>query len=151
MMVRSFPKFHSHSEKQLAANCEMLAKWWIDRRLTALAVLAVCIGCSKGPELGEVTGKLTYNGQPVQYAAVEFHPITEGKHSIGYTDAQGEYTVQYTIQRAGALVGRHRIVIKMYPPEGVTSPPVPPKYKGGAEGEVEVTAGGNRFDIELAS
>lgn len=129
----------------------MFRKRFTDGRLWLSAILAFCIGCSKGPELGEVTGKLTYKGQPVQYAAVEFHPITPGKHSIGYTDAEGEYTVQYTLQREGALTGRHRILIKMYPPEGVKSPPVPPKYQGGEEGEVEITSGNNRFDIELAS
>jgi hypothetical protein len=116
-----------------------------------MAMLVSFCGCSKGPELGDVSGKLTYKGQPVRYAAVEFHPIGEGKHSIGYTDAQGEYRIQYTLQRDGALTGRHRILIKMYPPEGVKSPPVPPKYQGGADGEVEVTSGNNRFDIELTS
>jgi hypothetical protein len=124
---------------------------WMDWRICAATLLAALAGCSQGPALGQVTGKLTHNGQPVQYAAVEFHPVGEGKHSIGYTDAQGEYIVQYTLQREGALIGRHRILIKMYPPEGLKAPPVPPKYQGGAEGEVEVTSGDNRVDIELAS
>jgi hypothetical protein len=93
---------------------------------------------------------LTYKGQPVQYAAVEFHPVGEGKHSIGYTNAQGEYRVQYTLSQDGALVGRHRIQVKMYPPDGVSAPPVPAKYGRNPEAEVEVTSGSNRIDIELA-
>jgi hypothetical protein len=130
----------------------MKLKRQIDWRIWAVLLMATCCGCSQGPELGAVSGKLTYKGQPVQYAAVEFHPVDGGgKHSIGYTDADGEYVVKYTLQRDGALTGRHRILIKMYPPEGVKSPPVPSKYQGGEEGEVEVTSGGNRFDIELAS
>jgi hypothetical protein len=117
-----------------------------------LVIVAACCGCSKGPELGSVAGKLTFHGQPVQYAAVEFHPVAgEGKYSIGFTNSTGEYTVKYTIQRGGALIGRHRILIKMYPPDGVKTPPVPPKYQGQAEGEVEVTSGSNRFDLDLAT
>lgn len=122
----------------------------LDWRVWAGMLLSACCGCSEGPELAEVTGKLSYNGQPVQYAAVEFHPVGEGKHSIGYTDAQGEYFVQYTRKREGALIGRHKIVIKMYPPEGVQAPPVPPKYGTSSKTEVEVAQGSNRFDIELA-
>jgi hypothetical protein len=62
---------------------------------------------------------------------------------------QGEYMVRYTLKRDGALLGKHRILVKLYPPEGVKSPPVPPKYGRKAEVEVEVTSGNNRFDIEL--
>jgi hypothetical protein len=113
--------------------------------------LAALTGCRDGPELAEVTGKVTYNDQPVVGAVIDFRPVGEGKQSIGFTDEQGEYEMQYTLRRSGALLGRHKVSVRIYPPEGVKPIPVPKQYSSSDGVEVEVESGSNRFDIDLSS
>lgn len=115
------------------------------------ASLALFVGCADGPELANVTGKVTYNGKPVIGATIYFIPLDDGKQSIGYTDDDGQYELQYTLQRSGALIGRHRISIQIFPRKGIEPVPVPAKYGGSSEVQVDVVSGSNRFDIELAS
>lgn len=111
--------------------------------------LAVVCGCGKDASLAEVTGKVTYDGKPVAHAAVEFRPLGDGKQSIGYSDEDGNYELQYTLSQIGALIGRHKIVVRIYPPEGQEPVPVPDKYGSKSSAEFEVKPGSNRFDIEL--
>ena len=121
-------------------------------RLLLIAVgVVACAGCSRGPALGKVSGKLTYKGQPVKYAAVEFNPIGVGKGSLGWTDEQGEYNADYTLSRQGALLGKHRVTVRVYPAEGEEPIPVPAKYGAQSEFVFEVQRGRNRLDIELNS
>ena len=113
--------------------------------------MVACGGCARGPALGNVSGKLTYQGQPVKFAAIEFNPIGDGKGSLGWTDEQGEYTAQYTLNRKGALLGEHRVTVRVYPGEGEEPIPVPEKYGAQSKYMFEVQRGSNRLDIELAS
>jgi hypothetical protein len=41
----------------------------------SLAVAAVLAGCGGGPEIGDVTGTVRVNGQPLPYAYVVFQPV----------------------------------------------------------------------------
>jgi hypothetical protein len=113
-------------------------------------LLATCVGCSKGLPLAEVTGRVTYQGKPVAYAAVEFHPITNEKSSLGWTDEEGFYTLQYTLSQPGALVGRHKVGVRTYPQEGEQPVPVPAKYGNNSQFEFEVKDGENQLNIELS-
>ncbi|MEM8678744.1 MAG: hypothetical protein AAGF97_05220 [Planctomycetota bacterium] len=121
------------------------------RRLSAIAMIfgLFCLGCSQGPKLGKVSGKLTYKGEPVKYAAIEFNPIGAGKGSLGWTDEEGEYTAEYVLSRKGALLGEHRVTVRVYPQEGDEPIPVPAKYGSKSEVVFEVQPGKNRLDIEL--
>jgi hypothetical protein len=70
-----------------------------------LAVSAALIGCGdSGPDKGEVTGKVTYNGSALEGAIVTFHPA-EGALATGTTDASGQYTLE-------AVVGDHKVAVK---------------------------------------
>jgi hypothetical protein len=108
-------------------------------------------GCSEGPELGDVHGIVTYNKQPVHGAVIEFRPVGEGKQSVGYSNEQGEYELQYTLQRGGALIGRHKVSVRVHPPVGAKAPPVPAKFGRNSEVEFDVQPGSNQFDIELGT
>jgi hypothetical protein len=118
------------------------------RGLAILALLASgIVGCSRGPNVGEVTGKVTYQGKPVPFAAVEFKPMGEGKSSLGWTDEHGEYTAMYTLSTEGALVGKHKVSLRTYAEEGQSAAPVPAEFSGGDGKEFEVQPGPNRLDI----
>jgi hypothetical protein len=120
------------------------------RLLAVAALLCGYVGCTKGPPVADVTGKLTYNGQPVRYAAVDFRPLDEsGRPSLGWTDEEGEYVAQYTLRQPGALIGRHKVSVRVYPAEGEKPIPVPEKFGTNPQVEIEVKPGSNRFDIDL--
>ena len=83
-----------------------------------LPLAAVLIaGCSGGPKLVPVTGRVTMNGTPLKNVKVEFHPDPDagaiGPSSTGITDGDGNFTLTCAARgnAAGAVVGRHRVVL----------------------------------------
>ena len=52
----------------------------------------------------------TIDGEPIDYAAVTFMP-TQGRASIGRTDADGVYKLAYVIGQDGALIGNHKVYV----------------------------------------
>ena len=82
-------------------------------KLLLLPVLTGLIGCGGGPSdlpnLGAVSGTVTLAGAPLQDAVVTFTPVKGGRPSTGRTDPQGEYTLIYTSQHGGAVVGAHSV------------------------------------------
>lgn len=78
--------------------------------------LVCCGGCgeeSRQPELAEVRGTVTFNGRPV-VAEVTFQPAGDdsaGRPSRGFSDSDGQFTLQYSADAEGAVPGRHEVVI----------------------------------------
>lgn len=83
--------------------------------LSALVVLSLGLiaGCgSDGPQLAEVSGKVTLDGKPVPNAVVTFNPLTAGgSNSLGKTDAQGVYRLEFSQDKKGAMLGEHEVEI----------------------------------------
>ena len=81
--------------------------------LSLLCVFGV--GCAEdGPALGSVTGTVTLDGEPVENAFVTFMPQAKGgteSVSAEKTDANGYFEMQFSVDRMGALVGRHQVQI----------------------------------------
>jgi len=76
-------------------------------------ILFVIAGCGRGgsiPSLGEVSGIVTLDGQPLADAIVTFAPAA-GRPSQGITGTDGRYTLAYTTERSGAMVGDHVVRI----------------------------------------
>jgi hypothetical protein len=78
-------------------------------------ILGVAVtGCGGGaedlPALGEVTGKVTLNGQPLVGATVIFTPGSGPGSSTGVTNESGEYKLVFR-QAIGAVVGSHKVAI----------------------------------------
>lgn len=120
-------------------------------RLAAAVLLAAVLGCDSGTPLGQVSGVVTYDGQPLQDAEVEFIPLDQGKSSIGFTDENGKYYLQYTLNRTGALIGKHKVSVRVNPAPGAPAVPIPRKYGAKSELEYEVTAGTNEYAIRIES
>src|SRR5262245_58729953 len=99
--------------------------------ITGLIVLA---GCSGGPLIAKVEGKLLVNGSPVDKMQIEFLPTKEGPRSLGITDAGGRFTLTTIDGDSGAVVGTHKIVLRDV---GIMGD----KFLGRAGEDVDMTAG----------
>ncbi len=86
------------------------------RSIFSASVLAVVVaGCGgDGPKVVKITGTVTRGGQPVKDLVVNFVPET-GRPSWGFTDPQGQYTLHYTKDQDGAVLGKHRVFVKYDP------------------------------------
>ena len=126
----------------------------------ALTLLALAGGCGKPahiPDLGEVSGTVTLDGQPLADATINFSPA-EGRPSFGKTDAAGQYSLSFVGEYTGAIVGPHtvRISTEQYieREDGTTDyvkESVPPGYNKKSTLTANVEPGENSFDFELSS
>ena len=120
-----------------------------DRLLVAIA-LSGLVGCSSGVELGGVEGRVTKSGQPQPKLWVEFRPAAGGRPAEGYTDADGHYELQYTGDRAGALVGKNRVRIFSGGELDSRDNQLSPRKEIHSR-EAEVESGSNTIDLELVN
>ena len=95
------------------------------------------------------------DGQPLADADVTFQPEGPGRASVGTTDSQGRYELNYTNDVRGALVGPHRVMITTARDGDDSVAPTPEKlpdrYHHNSEIKVEVAAGSNTFDFNVES
>lgn len=97
--------------------------------LFSAVMMIGAIGCGSGvsdtPLMGEVTGVVTFDGNPVVGATVEFTPDntrdTKGPKSSGVTNAEGKYSLVGPGGTKGAVVGVHKVTIMCPPPAGMSS------------------------------
>ena len=78
--------------------------------VTQAAVL-VFLGCSSGgPEIAQVSGRVTMDGKPLANASVVFIP-ENGRPAGARTDADGRYVLNFTEGRRGAIPGKNSVRI----------------------------------------
>lgn len=77
-----------------------------------LLTLAALVGCGRppGPIVAPVEGVITKQGQPLPGASVTFYPAG-GRPSVGQSDREGRYSLRFTKDRNGAMVGDHQVTI----------------------------------------
>lgn len=124
------------------------------------------VGCSSsGPELAEVSGTITLDGKPVPGATISFFPEDpQGSPSYGGTDYDGKYTMMFTRDKYGAMLGKHRVEIETQKiaadeaaemrAEGQELPSyvaIPKKYRDQGALSAEVKPGDNLIDFALSS
>jgi hypothetical protein len=120
--------------------------------------LLLLTGCgSSGPELGDVSGEVTVDGQPAAGVRVNFTPAAGGRSSSAIADENGHYELLYSPSETGALVGEHSVSIvppdpTLEAPSTVSSAPldgtggIPPEYLKQKK-QVTVESGSNTIDI----
>lgn len=83
--------------------------------IPALLLALSAQGCGGGKEVGlvSVEGLVTLNGAPLPAASVIFRP-TKGRPSIGITDTNGRYRLEYLEGRKGAIPGPHKVSISTF-------------------------------------
>ena len=83
-------------------------------RLISVVGVLTAAGCSSNPavypEVADVVGVVTLDGQPLEGATVTFAPEA-GRASSGVTDSAGRYSLHYTGSIRGAMLGSHRVMI----------------------------------------
>jgi hypothetical protein len=128
-----------------------------------LVLTGFFIGCSKGPELADVSGKVTQDGKAIPFAYVVYQPVEPpGTYASAYTDAEGNYRVQFTASREGALIGRHEVTVRTAGLDEIevedrttgkmVTPVLPVGYRPKLQlvYEREVQTGANVIDLDLA-
>lgn len=75
--------------------------------LIALGILLI-VGCSSGPNVVDVSGRVTRNGKPVPNLLLNFLP-EKGRPSWALTDSDGRFTLNYSRDYSGGLVGKHQV------------------------------------------
>jgi hypothetical protein len=126
-------------------------------RSAAFAVLlSIIAGCGDA-KLGQVSGTVTLDGEPLPRATVEFQPTT-GSPSYGITDDSGRYRLIYLRNKPGALIGEHIVRVTTYdwvtnPDESKTEIPerVPRAYNEASTLAFTVKRGSQTFDLILSS
>lgn len=125
--------------------------------LAVAVVLSSLTGCSGSSDpLGEVSGTITIDGQPVKNGSIEFVPAAGGRPSLALSDESGKYQAYYLPGQPGALVGKHRIrfeVARAQP--GDPGLQLPPRFKQNNSGvriepaEIDVQQGMNEINFQL--
>lgn len=131
---------------------------------TLVALLAATAGCGSRLPLGEVTGRVTFNGEPVTKGTVIFQ-ASYGPQAVGGLDEQGNYRLNMPTVGEGAIVGEN--VVSIMPPTDIAiigmpeypgAPPkvrfdnIPEKFRRPQTSGLtrEVKPGSNVFDFELS-
>jgi hypothetical protein len=140
-------------------------------RLAMLFSFIFIAGCGFGPPpIGEVRGKVLFNGKPLGNVRVEFYPEKEtGERyliSRATTNEDGTFQLMCDDDRSGAVIGWHKVVVKpirqdpgINPRDAAAkasgAPPRPklnlaPYHQQETTRERrEVVAGENTFDLNL--
>ena len=131
-------------------------------RLNVSMIAIICVallgGCGGDPNIGNVSGKITLNGDPLEGAFVTFSPTrTEGVGSTTYgkTDSGGSYRMIVSETKNGAYIGENIVRVKTgdlkADGSGVIEEVVPANYNTKSELRVDVKTGSNTFDFDLKS
>ena len=82
---------------------------------TGLLMMLAAVGCGgKGFRSAPVSGVVTLNGKPLAEATVIFQPAGSGNPgppSTATTDEEGRFTLLFSDQKPGAVVGKHKVVV----------------------------------------
>ncbi|MDA0833900.1 MAG: hypothetical protein O2955_12395 [Planctomycetota bacterium] len=91
----------------------------------SIGLMVICTlgihGCQQtSADLADVCGVVTFNGIPFA-ADVLFEPLDEkqqrsGRPSSASTDARGRFRMNFTPEEDGALIGLHRVTVKIMRP-----------------------------------
>ena len=122
---------------------------------SGVLILPTLPGCRPGPPVGEVTGRVTIDGQPAPGLLVHFEPqegLANGlPATYGATDEQGSYRAKRMNGQTGAALGLNHVRITAIERDGNQQAKIHARYAQDYTLWFEVAPGQNTFDIELRS
>ena len=144
-----------------------MLKYYTQRALPGIVICFLIVGLAymaadwamgegrKLPELGEVEGIVTMDGEPLAGAKVQFHPLaavragSEKSDSMARTNPEGRFKLRYVAEVMGACTGQHIVFIrKIVPGKGDL---VPVEYNLKTKLRFNVEPGMNEAKFELLS
>lgn len=129
--------------------------------IAGVSVLLIGCGGSDGPELHDVGGYVTMDGEPLPNASVHFIPDGEGvggtSPSFAKTDEDGYYYLQYSLSKDGAIAGDYKVRISTHqeadpdldPPQERHPETVPVQYN--RETTLTATVPSDSYDFAIES
>jgi len=146
------------------SNADRWAARLVRRLGTSLAVcglLVLSAGCRRGEELGRVTGKVSFKGQPVAKGQIVFANRAKGVHIVAPLQADGTYVVTMA-KGQGLPLGDYEVYVAPLDTEAPTgtvrpavlpdpAPDIPKKYRRPESSgqRLSVVSGVNRLDIDM--
>lgn len=87
--------------------------WNLLRTSALLTIACLCIGCG-GSEHPTVSGKVTYDGEPLANIQLVFNPVSDttaanAPYSTAVTDENGAFSLKTRDGQLGAAIGQHRV------------------------------------------
>ncbi len=109
------------------------------------------LGCGSDdtPPLGQVKGVIKLDGVPLEGVIVLFKP-EQGRVATGTTNAQGEYTLEFSYGVSGCKVGPNTVSLE-WPLGATNAKALPQRYTVKSELTADVKAGSNTLDFALES
>ena len=127
-------------------------------------VALAAIGCGGAPEQTNVTGKITFDGQPVANGQIEFEPQGAGRMAFaaiadgGYATAKdrgvqpGKYLVRITATRPTGKLAEQDAFTPDAASAAINEQFIPAKYNSSSNLSVEIAPGESMVqDFELTS
>ncbi|MEW4452962.1 hypothetical protein AB1L30_09820 [Bremerella sp. JC817] len=121
-----------------------------------LSATLALTGCGpSGPEMGDVSGKVTYRGKPLPTGTITFIPETEGMpRAFAEINSDGTYVAETKPFGRGVPLGKHRVMISAvidHGPNQQVEPILPPKFSSDRQSGLtaDVVPGENIFDFSL--
>src|SRR3954471_19632010 len=78
-----------------------------------LVILVVLAGCNRGPKMVPVTGKVIYNGHPLEFGVIMFQP-TSGQPAQGKIQPDGTFNLSTYRLNDGVVIGKHKVRVACY-------------------------------------
>ena len=123
----------------------------ITRTLALGAALAVVAGCGGAPETVQVSGKVTFDGAPVDDGQIEFEPQGAGRMAFAIVSAgqyatpkdrgvqPGKYLVRITASRSTGKTAKTDAFIRDEAAATINEQFIPAKYNSTSQLEIEIT------------
>jgi len=132
-------------------------------RLFVCLLMLICSACSSKnrdlPELSDVTGTVTLNGEPLADAVISFDPLSassksQSRTSTAATDTEGKYSLMYDKETPGAIPGDHLVRISKLDSgaNGAGNELLPIRYNEMTTLKATITSEGpNQIDFDLTT
>lgn len=92
--------------------------------LVIAPTLLITSGCDQGPTMVPVSGKVIYNGKPLEFGTVTFQPPS-GQPARGEILNDGTFTLSTYRPNDGAVIGLHKVRITCYESQKPNAPKSP--------------------------
>ena len=85
--------------------------------LTRVAVVLVglaLVGCGKYDHLAPLTGKVLYNGRPLEFGTVNLRPVDGGEFTRGIIQSDGSFAMKTNDGTEGAAIGVNSVRVTCF-------------------------------------